>query len=270
MTVELLPQERSGALLSANQISFSYGRNVILHDVGLRVNSGEIVALLGANGCGKSTLLQILLGLRKPAQGEVLLQGRPLSSYPRRQLARLMAYVPQHHSCPFPYRVRDVIAMGRYSHNGFFGRLSRSDEQQIDSLLEQFHISELAMRSYTEISGGQRQMVLLCRAILQGASLLILDEPASALDFGHQARLLRQLQQLADVGYAVVMTTHHPQHALMVASKVVLMKKGRIMGEGLPQTVLTDRQIAQLYDLTPEELRLVNPATPMEPRYAAN
>ncbi|MFM2481407.1 ABC transporter ATP-binding protein [Celerinatantimonas sp. YJH-8] len=266
MAISILAKAAPEEMLSARQVVFGYGAHPVLKGVSVSLKRGEILALLGANGCGKSTLLQLLLGLAKPQQGQVWLCGKPLADYSRKALSKLMAYVPQHHVCPFPYRVREVVAMGQFSQNGLFGHSSSEQRQQIEALLERFHIEHLANRPYTEISGGERQMVLLCRAILQGASLLILDEPASALDFGHQARLLSQLKELSLQGYSVVMTTHHPQHAQVVADRVVLMKQGEVLCQGHPSQVLSERQLATLYDLSLNELRLVT-APAMECQY---
>lgn len=246
-------------VLDIQGVRFAYNRQPVLRDVSFNVHYGEVVALLGANGAGKSTLMRIMLGLMPPGAGTVLLQGRPLSSYHRREMARFMAYVPQYHVCPFPYSVRDVVAMGRFTHTGMFGSLSVGDHDAILAELERFHIAHLADRPYTEISGGERQLVLLCRAIMQGARLLLLDEPASALDFGHQARLLAKLKRLADEGYAVVMSTHHPQHARILAHRAVLMKDGYVIGDGAPADILSDAVIQNLYRISDEEMALLKP-----------
>lgn len=246
-------------VMTASHIRFGYDKRIVLEDVSFSVKLGEVVALLGANGAGKSTLMRILLGLQAPQGGEVRLKDKPLSAYHRRDLARLMAYVPQYHICPFPYCVREVVAMGCYTRSGMFGRTSAGDEDAIMAELARFQIADLADRPYTEISGGERQLVLLCRAILQGAKLLILDEPASALDFGHQARLLAKLRDLADAGYAVVMSTHHPQHARILAHRALLLKDGQVIGDGKPDEVLDDAMIRNLYRISAEEMAFLKP-----------
>lgn len=244
----------SPAILEGRNIVFSYRNHPVLNGVDFSVRPGEVVALLGVNGAGKSTLLRLLLGFERPSAGTVLLDGRPIASYPRAAIAKRMAYVPQNHVSPFPYRVRDIVAMGRYSHSGVFGRRGQGDSTIIDEGMERLGISHLADRAYTQISGGERQLTLLCRALVQGALLLILDEPASALDFGNQVRLLAHLERLAGEGYGVVMTTHHPDHALMVANRVVLMRQGRIMADGAPAKTLTPQTLEQLYGISSAEI----------------
>lgn len=240
-------------LLQAKDLAYAYGDRPVLKKVSLTVYAGEVLALLGPNGTGKSTLLRLLLGLETPASGSVLLRGEPLASLSRRHIAAQIAYVPQNHVCPFPYTVRQIVSMGRYHEAGMFGR-SHQDDELIEQHLRRLRIEHLADRPYTQISGGERQLALVCRALVQGATLLLLDEPASALDFGHQARLLTQLRQLADEGYAVVMTTHHPHHARMIAHRALLLKDGVVMGEGKPSMVLSAPTIQSLYDLTVQEL----------------
>lgn len=243
--------------LAVKQVSFHYGTQSILNQISLSVTPGEIVALLGANGAGKSTLLQLMLGLIKPSSGQVLLNNKPLSHYRRKEIARHIAYVPQHHECPFPYKVCDVIAMGLFSQRHFLGASPIDSQARIMKLLERFHLAHLSQKPYPQLSGGQQQIVLMCRALIQGASILVLDEPASALDFGHQARLLAHLRQLASTGLAVVMSTHHPQHATAIATRAVLMRQGHLIGQGKPAEVLTETKLSQLYELSQDELSLV-------------
>lgn len=241
-------------LLQAHNLAYSYGERQVLKNVSLSVYPGEVLALLGPNGTGKSTLLRLLLGLETPANGRVMLRGKPLSSLSRRRIAAQIAYVPQSHVCPFPYTVRQVVAMGKYHESGMFGRSNMDDDDIMEQHLRRLRIEHLADRPYTQISGGERQLALVCRALVQGANLLLLDEPASALDFGHQARLLTQLRQLADEGYSVVMTTHHPHHARMIAHRALLLKEGVVVGEGSPHTVLSASTVQSLYDLSAPEL----------------
>ncbi|MCY0389548.1 ABC transporter ATP-binding protein [Robbsia sp. Bb-Pol-6] len=242
-------------VLEARDIHFAYPHQRVLRGVDLIVEPGEVVALLGANGAGKSTLLRILLGLVRPTEGEVLLNGRPLRTFARREMAAHMAYVPQANVCPFPYRVREVVAMGRIGHTGMFAQPGRSDREAVGNGMERLGIQHLAERPYTEISGGERQLTLLCRAVVQGASMLVMDEPASALDFGNQARLLSRLRALADEGMAVLMSTHHPDHALVAADRAILLRDGRVLGEGRPAEILSDDALQTVYGITGEELQ---------------
>jgi iron complex transport system ATP-binding protein len=223
----------------------------VLRGASLALHPGELLALLGANGAGKSTLLRLLLGLLRPDSGEVLLDGRPLAGWQRREQARRMAYVPQNHMPPFPYTVRDVAALGRLPHRGLLRAAQGADHQRVDEVLQQLGLSALAARPYTEVSGGERQLVLIARALVQGATILLLDEPASGLDYGNQLRLLERLRALADDGHAVLFTTHHPDHARAAADRVALLHRGRIGAEGAPGDVLTDAALGELYGLFP-------------------
>lgn len=233
--------------LAARQVNYGWHGQTVLRGVDFAFGAGEMVSLLGANGAGKSTLLRLLLGLLSPRQGLVSLDGRPLGMWRRRELAQQLAYVPQVHAMPFPYRVREVVAMGRLPANGLFGASDSDDRQRVDDVLARLGIAHLAERPYTEVSGGERQLTLIARALAQGARVLVLDEPVTGLDFGHQLRLLTLLQELAADGYAILQTTHHPEHALLASSRVALLIDGRIEADGLPAEVVTPAGIRRLY-----------------------
>lgn len=243
----------SGPTLKATDLHYGYRGKAVLRGASMHLGCGEVVALLGANGAGKSTLLRLLLGLLRPATGLIELAGRPLSGFGRRELAREMAYVPQTHSTPFPYTVRQVVTMGRLPCQGLFAAPDAEDRRAVDQVLERLAITRLAERCYTEISGGERQLALIARALAQGSRLLIMDEPMSGLDFGHQVTLLQLLRSLADDGYGILKTTHHPDHALSGADRVAILKGGRIVADGLPGEVMSAELLSRLYgvDLTP-------------------
>lgn len=236
-------------ILKAESISFSYHTRHVLHDTNLELHPGEIVALLGCNGAGKSTLLRILLGLLSPDRGEVTLAGRPLRTYHRRQLASMLAYVPQVHSVPFPYTVLEIVLMGRLPANGWMRSPKPADIDQALQILERFGMSELANQPYTEISGGQRQLTLIARAMIQGARTLILDEPMNGLDYGRQILLMKHLRNLGQDGYAVLMTTHHPEHALWCATRAAVLIDGQIEASGIPARIVTPATIRRLYNV---------------------
>ncbi len=233
--------------LELRDLHFAYRGRSVLRGVGFSVDHGEIVSLLGANGAGKSTLLRLALGLIAPASGEVLLAGAPIGDLPRRRIAARLAYVPQAHVAPFPFEVRDVVMLGRLAESGLFRRPSAADHAAVAESLGRLGVGQLARRPYTEISGGERQLTLIARALAQGARILILDEPATGLDFGHQIRLLESLRQLAAENYGVLLTTHHPEHAIAVSSRVVLLNDGRVLGAGPPKSTLTPEAIFRLY-----------------------
>ncbi|HUO55488.1 MAG TPA: ABC transporter ATP-binding protein [Rhodoblastus sp.] len=235
-------------------LSFRRGERAVLSGASLSIQSGEVVALLGANGSGKTTLLRLLMGFLKPASGKVFLDGDPLEKLSRRAIARKIAYVAQNHAAPFPYLVRDVVALGRLPQSGWYPTVRAHEESAVDQALRRLRISHLAQRPYTEISGGERQLALLGRALAQGAEILVLDEPMSGLDYGAQLRLIALLRGLAAEGRGVVMSTHHPEHAHWACDRVAMLEMGRISEDGPPDEVLTAAAIERLYGVKVETL----------------
>ena len=239
--------------LTAEAVTFARGRRVILDGVDLSFGGGELVSLLGGNGAGKTTLLRILLGLVAPRAGRVVLDGRPLADYGRGALARRLAYVPQSHQPPFPYKVAEVVALGRVAATGWLARPFAADAAITERVLDDLGIGHLADRSYTALSGGERQLVMIARAMAQGAGLIVMDEPLAGLDYGHQLRLLARLGDLARRGYGILMTTHHPDQALAASTRVVTLLDGRVDADGTPETVVTAETIRRLYRVDPPE-----------------
>ena len=240
------------SLLDAHDIHFGYGGregHAVLRGIDLQVNPGEIVALLGANGGGKSTLLRLLLGLLQPQRGEVWLGGRRYRNLSRTEVARRVAYVPQSQQVPFPYRVWDLVALGCIARRGLYRRLTRDDEHIVFEALERLQIKHLAERNYAELSGGQQQLCLIARALAQQAPLIVLDEPITGLDYGNQWRLLSLIVELSREGYTFIKSTHYPEHALSIASRVLLLRQGRILAQGEPQRVITREALRHLYNL---------------------
>ena len=236
-----------GSHLAARDIHFRIGAHNILKGIDLAIGPGEIMSLLGANGAGKTTLLRVLLGLISPARGQVLIDDTATASLPRRDVAQRMAYVPQVHMTPFPYTVREVVAMGRLSRKGLLGNPSDRDHEVVQSVLEQIEISRLADRVYSEISGGERQLTLIARALAQQASILILDEPMANLDFGYQTLLSTHLRKLAQSGHTILMSGHDPQLAFHSSTRIGLLFDGRLELDGKPQDVLTEGTMQRLY-----------------------
>ncbi|SMB28679.1 putative iron compound ABC transporter, ATP-binding protein [Sterolibacterium denitrificans] len=234
-------------MIEARGIRFAYHGRRVLDGASLSLAAGELVCLLGANGAGKSTLLKLMLGVLKPLHGTVTLDGRALPGYSRRQLAQRIAYVPQVHVAPFPYSVREIVLMGRLPAAGIFRAASAADHDKVEEIIQRIGIAHLAERPYTEISGGERQLALIARALAQEASLLVMDEPLASLDYGHQMRLLARLEQLAAEGYGILMTTHDPDQPLLGCDRVALLIDGRIAADGRPDAVLTPESIERLY-----------------------
>ncbi|SHH97368.1 iron complex transport system ATP-binding protein [Sporobacter termitidis DSM 10068] len=224
-----------------------YGTHVVSQNVSMSINTGQIVCLLGPNGVGKTTLFKSILGFQKLLDGTILLDGRDMSGLPQKYVARSIGYVPQAHEPPFPFKVLDVVVMGRTAHLGAFASPSKQDFSIAVSVLEGLKISYLKNKIYTEISGGERQLVLIARALAQQPELLIMDEPTSNLDFGNQVRVLAEIKKLAQRGLGVLMTSHSPDHAFLCATEVVLMKKGGELLLGGVDEIVTEENLRQAY-----------------------
>jgi iron complex transport system ATP-binding protein len=237
------------SFIEIEQLSFSYRRAPFIQDLNLTINEGRVLALLGPNGSGKTTLLKLLLGLLTPAAGTIRIQEADTLDMSHRELACLLAYVPQVHREAFGYSVFDVVLMGRMPRTSFFARYGERDRQIAWESMEKLSIGHLAQQPYTEISGGERQLTLIARALSQGASTFIMDEPTNGLDYGNQIRLLDRIGRLASEGFTFIYTTHHPDHALAVADRVVMMQAGAIIRDGAPRSVITPERLSELYGL---------------------
>lgn len=235
-------------MLSVEHVSFSYGRKPVLKDVSLGVDPGEIVSLLGPNGSGKTTLLKIMLGLLRPRQGRVRLAQEDIDQIPAKQFARRIAYVPQTHRMAFAYRVMDVVMMGRLPHKPLLFKYGKQDQELALAALDKLSIAHLGARPYTDISGGERQLTLIARALAQDAEVFIMDEPANGLDYGNQIRLLEKLNHLAQEGYTFIKTTHFPDHALWVSDRVLMLKQGRIVADEMAEAVINEKNLFELYN----------------------
>lgn len=185
-----------------------------------------------------------------------MLEGRLLPAVSPKQLARRIAYVPQVHRISFGYRVMDVALMGRMPHKPFFFRYSESDESIALKALDRLSIIHLKDRPYTEVSGGERQLVLIARALVQGADIFIMDEPVNGLDYGNQIRLLGCIADLARSGYTIIKTTHFPDHALWISDRVVMLKNGRVIADGRTGEIITSANLYRLYNTDVDVLKL--------------
>ncbi|AKG34377.1 ABC transporter ATP-binding protein [Paenibacillus durus] len=235
--------------LEIKNVSCGYGSKVVLSGVSMEVNSGEILSLLGPNGVGKTTLFKTILGFLKLIDGKILLDGQDVRSWSRKKLAGAIGYVPQAHTPPFPFSVIDVVLMGRVAHLGALSSPSGKDVKIADEALDSLGISYLRDRIYTEISGGERQMVLIARALTQKPDILVMDEPTSNLDFGNQIKVLKQVNRLAERGLGIVMTTHFPNHAFQCPGKVVLLQRNNRFVYGKADEVVTENHLRAAYGI---------------------
>ena len=216
--------------IDVRNLSFAYGKRQVLRQVSFRTSPGQLVAVLGPNGAGKSTLFRCILGFLPRYRGEIALCGHDLRSLDRRRLARLAAYIPQSSAPVYNYTVRDTVLMGADPFHG----PGPSQQETADRVLETLGIRDLADRGINEISGGERQLALIARAMAQQAKILLMDEPTASLDYGNQFRLLRQVRQLADSGYTVLLSTHNPEHSFRFATDVLVLREGLRPGGGDP------------------------------------
>ena len=233
--------------LAARSLSFAYGDQNVLDDLDLDFVPGELCALFGPNGSGKSTLYRCILGYLRHL-GTVTLEDKDLSRLSPREVSRHIAYVPQHHTNPFPFTVLDMVLMGRTPHlGGAFGP-QRSDVIAALDVLERVGLRDESARLFHTLSGGQRQLVLIARALVQDCPVMLLDEPTASLDFGNQVLLWRTIRALALEGRTVLVCTHEPNHVLWFCDRVLALgRDGRLWADGTPAEVMTEKLISELY-----------------------
>lgn len=246
-------------LLQLDQVVLGYRHPPLLSNINLSLEKGKIYCLLGGNGCGKSTLLRTIAGVLPPLAGEVRLAGRSLSRWSVQARAKRIAWVPQQHLSPFAYSALEMVMMGGSTGVGLFASPGRALRQRALETLAMLGMGELATRSYPTLSGGERQLVLLARALVQQPELMLLDEPAASLDFGHQIALLEKVRELKNSGMTLLMATHHPLHARAVADSVICITPQGETQQGRPQALLSCGALAKLYRVSsPEIARWLN------------
>ncbi len=245
-------------MLRACNIRVDLGQTIVLHDVSLSIAPGEVVAVLGPNGAGKSTLLAVLSGALVPHTGHATLENRPLSRWSPQALARKRAVLPQHSELAFPFRVLEVVLLGRSPHAGTTSR--GKDLAVAKGALMETEANHLADRIYTTLSGGERQRVQMARILSQidfsttnnqvADRYLLLDEPTSSLDLAHQHATLVTARRAADRGIGVMAILHDLNLAAMYADRIVVLHGGRVAAEGLPEDVLTETMVRQAFNLS--------------------
>lgn len=253
------------SLLEASDLAIGYGATAIANGLNLALDPGTVTCLLGPNGIGKTTLFKTLLGLIPPLAGAIRIAGRDSHQLRRQEIARHVAYVPQAHPAEFTYTVLDLVIMGRTAYLGAFGTPRQADHDAAMAALQRLGIAALADRDSTRISGGQRQLALIARALAQEAQIIFMDEPTASLDLGNRTLVLDTIRKLADSGLIVMLSTHEPEHAFLVADHVAILGRERFV-IGPTRTVMTADQLSQLYGLavrieqTPSGRFVVGPA----------
>jgi len=234
--------------LEIRQVYFSYLNGLVLHNINLLVEAGEMVGLLGPNGSGKTTLIKLASGILKPGQGEIKLDGSSLSHLRRKSIARSVAVVPQQLHIPFAFTVDEVVVLGRIPFLKAFAGEGETDRQAVENALELVGISELKGRRFDELSGGERQKVILTMALAQQPKLLLLDEPTVHLDIAHQVEILELVRSLnVERGLTVIAAMHDLNLASLYFDRLVLLKEGRVFADGTPAQVLTEQMIGDVF-----------------------
>jgi iron complex transport system ATP-binding protein len=241
-------------IISLAGLRFSYTTSgpPVLRDLSLEIPAGAVTAILGPNGSGKTTLLFILLGMLSPQMGEVIIDGKDQKGLPRSMLSRLMGLVPEEEHIPFDFSILEYVLLGRAPHLGLLEQPKEMDYQVALQALERSGLSALADRPIPSLSGGERQLAKVARALAQRPRVLLFDEPTAHLDLNNKGRVLDMIRSLADDGVAVVLTTHDPNAAVVVADHVVLLKEGQTVATGPVDRVLNSENLSQTYGLPVE------------------
>ena len=236
-------------LLEIQDLYGGYGARDVVRGVRCQADAGDILCLLGPNGCGKTTLFRLVLGALPIRRGSVRIDGREVSSLPPRALANLAAYIPQSHRPVFAYTVLEVVTMGRASHFSAFEAPGTVDRDAAFAALEKLHAAHLASCNYAALSGGQRQLVLIARAICQNARVFLMDEPAASLDYANHQLLMDVVRELAGQGYCVLLSTHGPEDPVSVADKALLLREGQAVAFGKAKEVITPQALEAVYGM---------------------
>ncbi|MBQ7645276.1 MAG: ABC transporter ATP-binding protein [Spirochaetales bacterium] len=244
--------------LEIRDLHFSYRNHEVLKGLNLTVSDGEMVILLGRNGAGKTTLMRLIPGFLKATEQSILIDGKPVLQMSLRERASYMAYIPQITRSVFPYSVRTSILMGCSNRLSLLQNPGAKEEQRVEEVIDLLNIRGIADRNMETISGGERQLVLIARALMQDARLLILDEPTSFLDYGNQLLVLERVQELAEQGYSCIYSTHNPDLALSHSTRAVVMKDGVIVFDDRPASLFGSDVLSNVYGRKIEIARTEN------------
>ncbi len=239
-------------MIRINDIHFRHPNTPapVLQGISLRAEQGRLTTILGPNGSGKTTLFKCIAGLWQPEKGEIAFGEENILHCSHEERAKLIAVVPQDHEPPFPYSVFDAVLMGRAAHVGIFSSPSKKDRQAAEVAIEEVGIGHLRHKTYTKISGGERQMVLVARALAQNAPAMLFDEPTSHLDFRNQVLVLRKIREIiSERQVTAVMTIHDPNAAMLFSDSVVLVNGGRVVAQGPPAEVITAESLHAVYGI---------------------
>ena len=242
-------------LIEIEKAGFCYREQEVFGDISFHLNKSEMFCIVGPNGCGKTTLLDCILGLQSLNSGRIRLNGRDIGSIQPSEIAKSIAYVPQLHEKTFPYTVKEIVLMGRAAYGSLFSSPSKEDKEIAEAAIETVGLINFIERPYTQLSGGEGQLVMIARALAQKASIILMDEPTSHLDLKHELKILEMVIHLIkDKSISAIMTTHFPNHAFYfensrIMTQVALMNNKRFISVGEPSEVLNEENIKLLYDI---------------------
>lgn len=247
-------------LIDARGLTVGHGRRALVAGIDLTLTPGEVLCLLGPNGVGKTTLFRTLLGLTPALAGAITVAGHPIADLSRARIAAHLALVPQALTTPFAFRALDIVLMGAAARLGPFARPGAAERAQADAALATLGLSDLAETAVTRLSGGQRQLVLIARALAQGARAVLMDEPTASLDFANRLRVEEAIRALAAMGTGVILTTHDPDQAARLGHRALLLGPGGVICCGPVAEVMTEATLARLYGVAVTQERLADGA----------
>lgn len=224
-----------------------YGERTVLNDVTFEILESDVLCILGANGAGKSTLFKSVLGLIPLLGGELTIDGSDITKWSKKELAKHIGYIPQSTNPPFSYSVMDMILMGRTAHLHSLDSPGKEDHEIVFDVIREMKIEKLLNKSFRHLSGGEKQLVIIARALTQNPKILVMDEPTAALDFGNQQMVLNQIDRLRKKGMAIIMASHFPDHAFMYSTDVLMIKDGTTYRQGPPDEIVTEESLRALY-----------------------
>lgn len=243
------------ALLEVKEVGFGYGRNIVLENINFQMEAGEVICLIGPNGSGKTTLLDCIMGILPLKKGRILLKGKNISDLKAKEIAQVISYIPQIHKKTFPYTVEEIVLMGRASHIGMFDSPGNDDVSIAHEAIEIVGIKHLLHRPYTELSGGEGQLVMIARALTQQSRIMIMDEPTTYLDFQNSLTVLGVTKQLAKKrNLSIILATHYLNHAFYfenngLSTFTAMLDKKSFAIFGRPNEVLTKENISKIFKI---------------------
>ncbi len=242
-------------MIQIKNINFSYNGKKILKNIDFNVENGKILSILGPNGSGKTTLLKVIAGILKPDIGEVIVNGKNFLKMQRREMAKLIAYVPQNFEPGFDFTVFDIVSMGRFPHKALLETLDDVDYEKIEWALKVTGLEDLKMKSIREISGGERQRTIIAMALAQDAQIILMDEPTSNLDIRYQLNMLELIKNMVKEGRTIILTMHDVNLSIRYSDEVIVLSEGEIYSKGKPDDIIDEKTIENVYGIKTKILR---------------